>query len=760
MKRKISILLVLAMVLSMIPMMAFAEPSMYTTVASIDKTSITADGSDAAKITAFAFEANGNEDNFGVANPVSNFVVVSSRIGVDTVSSAVYTAGENKVEFNVRSTAAGNFKVAVALSNQAATPATLVNDVRNYLNGSGTLSAAQLGIVQVFDLTATAGTLDALTDVSTGLTGAGTQASPYTGKKANGIEYYELTFRLRSGNVPVVGQEVSFSTNRTAARLNKTTATTDAAGRVTVRVSSLIPGGYTVRASAGNQNKTVHVNFGATGVYTLDLVSGGNEVTAKDHEYKLEFALRDANGNKVNASLLTDTTAAAVAANATLGNFRVETVTKPSGSNLANRIYESANLSDYKFTTNASGNLELTIAGSRLNKEGDYVVKAYVDTTGRFIDIPFTVKKQGDVVKVTISYRESAVPLGATTSTPIVKRFDAAGVSVTLSDADKTNEMQFVLSDVRKGSLATTGAFTATTNDKHTGKVTVTAIDKENTLTATAVIEAGVEPSGLKLEVKDSAIVDKDITLVAQVLDANGNPIALGQQLASVTPEFFVIKKPNGSIVETREKSTLLTDMRRTGKSDITIASNKEGHAEIQVVITAVVNTPTALDPAATTTYVVSDKIEVHFGATPVVKEVPGAKSVVLTIDNAASVVDGKVQTLDVAPFIQNGRTFVPVRFIAEALGAEVSFTQNAQGLTDTVTLTREDKVVTMTIGATTLTVVADGKTTTVTSDVAPQVVSGRTVLPFRALAEAMGAEVDYGMKADNSGVAWVSFNQ
>lgn len=42
-------------------------------------------------------------------------------------------------------------------------------------------------------------------------------------------------------------------------------------------------------------------------------------------------------------------------------------------------------------------------------------------------------------------------------------------------------------------------------------------------------------------------------------------------------------------------------------------------------------------------------------------------------------VVDGKVIQTDVAPEVKNGRTMVPIRFIAEALGCEVEWEQATQ---------------------------------------------------------------------------------
>lgn len=45
-----------------------------------------------------------------------------------------------------------------------------------------------------------------------------------------------------------------------------------------------------------------------------------------------------------------------------------------------------------------------------------------------------------------------------------------------------------------------------------------------------------------------------------------------------------------------------------------------------------------------------------------------------LTIGSKKYTVNGEAKEMDVAPFIKNGRTFVPLRFVSEALGAEVDW--------------------------------------------------------------------------------------
>jgi len=51
-----------------------------------------------------------------------------------------------------------------------------------------------------------------------------------------------------------------------------------------------------------------------------------------------------------------------------------------------------------------------------------------------------------------------------------------------------------------------------------------------------------------------------------------------------------------------------------------------------------------------------------------------GNTTVQLVIGSTTARVNGQARTLDAAPFIQNGRTLVPLRFVSEAFGAEVEY--------------------------------------------------------------------------------------
>jgi len=117
-----------------------------------------------------------------------------------------------------------------------------------------------------------------------------------------------------------------------------------------------------------------------------------------------------------------------------------------------------------------------------------------------------------------------------------------------------------------------------------------------------------------------------------------------------------------------------------------------------------------------------------------------GKIRILLKIGSKNAYVNNQLVALDVAPFIDKGRTFVPFRFIGESLGAEVGFTKNASGRVETVTYRLGSTSIVLYIGKKNATV--NGRT--VTLDVPPQIIQGRTLVPLRFVTEALGCKVDW----------------
>ncbi len=105
-----------------------------------------------------------------------------------------------------------------------------------------------------------------------------------------------------------------------------------------------------------------------------------------------------------------------------------------------------------------------------------------------------------------------------------------------------------------------------------------------------------------------------------------------------------------------------------------------------------------------------------------------------LAASDISVTVDGRALSFDQPPLMQDGRVLVPLRGIFEALGAEVQWDAASR----TVRARTQTSQMTLPLGSRSATV--DGRT--VSLDVPAAVVGGRTVVPLRFVAEALGAQV------------------
>ena len=105
-----------------------------------------------------------------------------------------------------------------------------------------------------------------------------------------------------------------------------------------------------------------------------------------------------------------------------------------------------------------------------------------------------------------------------------------------------------------------------------------------------------------------------------------------------------------------------------------------------------------------------------------------------MTLGKTTYTLNGEQKTMDVAPIIANARTMLPVRYVAEALGATIGW----DGATSTATLTTADTEIKITVGASEA--VVNGQA--VTLDSPAFIENDRTYMPVRFVAETLGATV------------------
>ena len=113
---------------------------------------------------------------------------------------------------------------------------------------------------------------------------------------------------------------------------------------------------------------------------------------------------------------------------------------------------------------------------------------------------------------------------------------------------------------------------------------------------------------------------------------------------------------------------------------------------------------------------------------------------IVLQIGDPNALKNGETIKLDAYPFIENGRTMVPVRFISEAFGATVNWEPPK-----TITIAFKDTQIILQIGNTIASVRRIGTPAKhITLEAAPKIVNGRTFVPIRFISEAFGANVNW----------------
>jgi rhamnogalacturonan endolyase len=120
--------------------------------------------------------------------------------------------------------------------------------------------------------------------------------------------------------------------------------------------------------------------------------------------------------------------------------------------------------------------------------------------------------------------------------------------------------------------------------------------------------------------------------------------------------------------------------------------------------------------------------------STPSSSSSTGSSVVKLFIDSTTAIINGEEKTLDSAPVIMDGRTMVPLRFISEAIGANVAWDSDSR----TAVIELDGKTIKLPADSTT----ADIDGTEVTLDVPAKIINDRIIVPMRFVSENFGANV------------------
>jgi hypothetical protein len=106
------------------------------------------------------------------------------------------------------------------------------------------------------------------------------------------------------------------------------------------------------------------------------------------------------------------------------------------------------------------------------------------------------------------------------------------------------------------------------------------------------------------------------------------------------------------------------------------------------------------------------------------------------TIGQSSYMSGGRTVSMDVAPFVYGGRTFIPVRYLADALGAQSTW----DGSTQEATVAKGGMTIQLVIGRDIL--IENGRW--FQTDTASVISGGRAYLPARNVAEVFGYALDW----------------
>lgn len=756
-RKLFAIITLVAFMLTMMPLMAFATSASNSSI-SVDKSSakvnnnlefildLDADVDADQQVVIFAERSGSLSDSDAITVEKAGNAVADATTTAHKgyfVLAAGNQAGEYTVKVNSASAGTVTMKAYVVKGAAGKTIAQIYNGdneiIKTALVGNGCTGkfTAQSSAVTT-DITVTK---DGNTATGTAYTKKGVKdtdkVEAASGVNANnGADYYKVSMKFNEGTTKMVGEKVTISVDKDGATVNKEEATTSATGKIDFKVSATKGGTYTVTVECGSYSVDLPFTFGTAQVNTVKIPFTTQGTIAVDNQETVAMTLvgYDSNGNAMAASEAT--------ANLIKENFVVEVTSAPADSSLEGTYTEFVPTYD----TKTSDNIYLSF---KPDAAGEYTIKIYNKTTGAGATTTIKAAEFGTIDHATISYSADTFSLGSKTQKPNVYVYDKNGVKKTASNP----KFSYTGLGVAKFE---NGQVTFKADSEYAGKQIVVSVVANNKYAASTTLTIGADAASLKFT-DATAEVGGEATVKAQVIDVNGNNTAVAASGSyDVSLESAIItERPEGATVSVdadyfeNSASTFL----KKGTGNVTITSNKEGTVKANVVLKLTAKDDVIRDGI---TYKVNEQNAYTFYLSGVATANFGAKApekgtgdtVTFIIGNTTFVANGATKTADVAPYVANGRTFIPVRAFAEATGAKVEY----DAATQVTTITGEGLSAQMTIGSNILTV--NGQTT-VMDTAAAVTAEGRTVLPVRFAGQALGYgfEVAYGANGAVSSV-------
>ena len=501
------------------------------------------------------------------------------------------------------------------------------------------------------------------------------------------------------------GATVAIETNSSSIEVNKASDVTSSQGQIDFKVAGSVEGNYEITLTLDGAEWTIKVSVGNTASAYIETVT---EPAAPQALYEafdddvIEFQITDINGNVVKA--FDEGMDGIKAAD---GKYLVLTEA-PEDSDIESE--------DLKLAWNGEN---WYLVAPTMDAEGSYAVKVILDN-GAYATAKWEVKKFQKPVMLIIGTSTDVVELGGKIGGELLY-VDANGVQKNAKDATLA-ATGYALANVAGNQQF---QITAKDDEKYVGaEITVTAVSEKYDLVATKVITVADGAVAVAF-VDKTAEVNVNNKLEWNVVDSNGTRVSLGAGVKVADIKYVVLDKPADAKVSVND-ATNLKDLNNKGIGKMALTSNKVGNVTVQVVVKA---------EYAATNNEVANQVKYYTGTQIFAVGTAGVGDVVvMSIGSNEIVINDAKATIDAAPIVENNRTFVPFRALAEAFGATVAYDEATQA----VTAELNGVTVVMTIGSAEYTVNGTAKT----ADVAPFINGSRTMVPVRFAAEAFGIKV------------------
>ena len=329
-----------------------------------------------------------------------------------------------------------------------------------------------------------------------------------------------------------------------------------------------------------------------------------------------------------------------------------------------------------------------------------------------------------NAVAMTFTYPSNTVSLGESVS-PTIQLVDKNGKATTY-----TGPAIFSYSGdaVAEGTFDKNGRFTVGSEQSYIGTtIQVTAMVGSFSQTVKLTVQAGDKSLILT---PDSGSMGNARAVTFQLADGSGNRLRLLWE-----PTMALVIQPSDPTNTAKMSGTVTNLSALTTNGSGTMLISSDGIAEADLYIIFQDDTGRFYQTALT-----------HFSFTENTGE--GDLSMQLYIGSSSYTVNSISYITDTQPVVRSGRTYIPYRLLAEALGGAVNYDNTTQ----TITTVYGGTSIIMNIGSTSYTV----NGTPQTMDAAPYINSdNRTMVPLRFLGEALGCKVtpQYAADGTTSGV-------